>query len=389
MNRIKQVLGLVFLFLGLVSCVHSDRADAVAGKSEKLKVGVFNGNGASPVCVLETMEALKIDQGIEPKEVSAADILNGQLDQLDVLVFPGGSGSKEYNNLGQQAADIVKDFGQKEGKGLVGICAGGYLMASTPTYPNLDLLKTPHTRKFYDRGRGLISFHLNEAGKKIFYELKNTDSIHIQYYDGPIFDQAENSDLNVLGEVNSDIATHKGYPHDFTPGKPAFFTKDFGNGKIFVSVGHPEATAGMRWMVPRMARYVANKELVTYTKPLIRPEINNKEILFYSDTKKLEKRLFWKLMDKDPNVVAAAMDSLSDLRSRPSIRWSIGLLRHKDWNIRLKAAKYLLFTEYTAAIPDLEAAVNFEKEPSHKKELQKILNQLQGFIGQNTGNVDL
>ncbi len=389
MKRLKSIFWVLFLLLGIVSCVQSDHSDAVAEKPQKLKVGVFNGNGASPVCVIETMEALKIDAGIEPREISAADIMNGQLDKMDVLIFPGGSGSKEFNNMGQEAADIVKDFGQKKDKGLVGICAGGYLMASTPTYPNLNILKTPHTRKYYDRGRGLISFHLNDAGKKIFYELKNTDSIHVQYYDGPIFGQAENSDLKVLGEVNSDIATHKGYPHDFTPGKPAFFTKDFGAGKVFISVGHPEATAGMRWMVPRMARYVANKKLVTYAKPLIRPEINNKEILFYSDTKKLEKRLFWKLLDADPNVVISAMDSLADLRSRPSIRWSIGLLRHKDWNVRLKAAKYILFTEYTAAIPDLDAAVNYEKDPSHKKELQQLLKQLEGYVNGDLPDGDL
>jgi len=123
---------------------------------------------------------------------------------------------------------------------------------------------------------------------------------------------------------------------------------------------------------------------------LIRPEINDKEILFFSETKKLEKRLFWKLLDDNPNVVSSAMDSLSALRSRPSIRWSIGLLRHNDWNIRLKAAKYLLFTEYTAAIPDLQAAVNYEKDAARKKELQEILDQLLAFVGKKSdGRVDL
>lgn len=374
MKRTRYVIWLVVI--SLFACNHSDSPH----ETPALSVGVFNGNGASPVCVIETMEALKIDPGIVPVSISAADIMNGVLDKMDVLIFPGGSGSKEFNNMGQQAADKVKAFGQQEGKGLVGICAGGYLMASTPTYPNLDILKAAHTRAYYNRGRGLISFHLNDEGKEIFYELKNTDSIHVQYYDGPIFEQAKNAGLQVLGSVNSDIATHKGYPHDFTPGKPAFFTKDYGQGKIFVSVGHPEATAGMRWMVPRMARWVANKELITYAKPLIRPEINNKEILFYADTKKIEKRLFWKLLDDDSAIVASAMDSLALLRSRPSIRWSIGLLRHRDWAIRLKAANYLLATEYTAAIEDLQVAIKTEKDSSQKQQLQDILRQLKSYV---------
>ncbi len=40
-------------------------------------------------------------------------------------------------------------------------------------------------RKHYARGRGLIEFALNEAGLKIFPELKGKKTF-AQYYDGPI-----------------------------------------------------------------------------------------------------------------------------------------------------------------------------------------------------------
>ena len=374
----------ILFVLIIVSCENTDKKkETISNQTEKTKinVGVFNGNGATPVCILETMEALKVDTGIAPVEVSAFDIMNGKLNDLDALVFPGGSGSKEFNNMGQLAAEKIREFGQKKGKGLVGICAGGYLLSTTPTYPSLEILGAPDTRDYYDRGRGLISFHLNNKGKEIFYELKNTDSLFIQYYDGPMFEDPEKYGLNVLGNIYSDIATHKGYPHGFTQGKPAFFTKKYGQGKVFVSVGHPEATAGMRWIVPRMARWVTGNELISYSKDLIRPEINNKEILFYKDTKKKESTLFWQLFDKDPSVVMNAVDSLHALRSRPSIRWSIGLLRHKDPKIRLKAADYIVESEYTAAIPDLQAAVDVEKDPEVKQKLDKKLGKLKGFVG--------
>jgi len=380
---LKFAIGILF-FSMIASC--SGNKNNSHGKNTKtaikntINVGVFNGNGASPICVLETMEALKIDTGITPVEVTAYDIMNGKLNDLDVLVFPGGSGSKEYNNMGQLAAEKIKKFGQKQGKGLVGICAGGYLLSTTPTYPSLEILGAPDTREYYDRGRGLISFHLNDKGKEIFYELKNTDSLFIQYYDGPIFADAEKYGLNVLGEIYSDIATHKGYPHGYTQGKPAFFTKNYGKGKVFVSVGHPEATAGMRWIVPRMARWVTNNKLISYNKDLIRPEINNKEILFYKNTKKNESKLFWQLSDKDSSVVINAIDSLHALRSRPSIRWSIGLMRHKNPVIRLKAADYILESEYTAAIPDLQAAVSAEKDKKTKDILNEKLLKLKSFI---------
>jgi hypothetical protein len=186
--------------------------------------------------------------------------------------------------------------------------------------------------------------------------------------------------MNVLGKITTDIATHKGDPKGLTPGKPAFLTSTYGKGKVFVSVGHPEATAGMRWIVPRMARYVANAELISYPETIVRPQINNHEILYFPPTKAFETENFWKLFSDDEFVVISAIDNLYSIRSRPSIRWAIGLLRHKSKNVRLKAADYLVKTEYTNAIPDLESAVNNENDSDTKKVLERRLNQLSNLI---------
>ena len=379
-NQIFSI-ALILVIMSFFACSKTYTQEGIkpSPKITKLiNVGVYNGNGASPICVLETIEALKIDRGISLREISASDIMNGTLDDMDAIVFPGGSGSKEYNSLGQMAADKVKEFGRKKNKGIVGICAGGYLLSTTPTYENLKVLGVPHTRKFYDRGRGLIGFSLTAEGKKIFYELKNTDSLYVQYFDGPMFENT--TGLNVLAKINTDISTHRGYPHNFTQGKPAFFTKENGQGKVFVSVGHPEATAGMRWIVPRMVRWVTNNKLVSYQKDLIRPQLNNKEILFFNADKKRESKLFWQLSDDNPKVVINAIDELHELRSRPSIRWSTGLLRHKNSDVRLKAARYIYESEYTAAIPDLRAAAMNEKNEIIKNELQAILRKMESYI---------
>jgi glutamine amidotransferase-like uncharacterized protein len=348
-------------------------------RPELLNVGVFDGNGASAVCVLETLEALKIDRGIKGSSVSAYEIQNGILDNYDVLIFPGGSGSKEYNNLGQLAIEKVQKFAT-DGKGIVGICAGGYLFATTDGYPSLKIIKA-HTYRFhYNRGRGLIGFELTEKGVEIFPELKGQDKFFVQYYDGPIYDVFEPESMNILGKITTDIATHKGDPKGLTPGKPAFLTSTYGKGKVFVSVGHPEATAGMRWIVPRMARYVAGAELVSYPETVVRPEINNHEILYFPPTMAFETENFWKLFSNDESVVISAIDNLASIRSRPSIRWAKGLLRNKSKNIRLKAAGYLVDTEYTDAIPDLKSAVENEKDPEAKKILKDKLNELLAMI---------
>ena len=370
---ISALLSIILIFSGCSS-------DKPVKKENKITVGVFNGNGSSIVCVTETMEALKIDKEINPVEISSYDIMNGMLEKLDALIFPGGSGSQEYNNLGLQAAEKVRDFVYKDGGGIIGICAGGFVLSTTPGYPSLEILPAPDIRDgYYDRGRGLIAFNLNDKGNEIFPELSEHDSLFVQYYDGPIFNTTNSSGLDVLGNFYSDIATHTGYPKGTTPGKAVFTTSSYGNGKVFMSVGHPEATPGMRWMVPRMARWVTGNKLVPYSKNIVRPEINNKEILYYDDVIKFEKKNFWNLFNEEDSLVIKSLQNLHSIRSRPSIRWSIGLLRHQSWDVRHAAANYLLESEYTYAIPDIEAAIETEKDETNRNKLKEILSSLRSL----------
>jgi glutamine amidotransferase-like uncharacterized protein len=374
---------IVYFFLIVLiiasSCVQKTNSSIPV---KKINVGVFNGNGASPICVIETIEALKIDSGIHSEELSSEQIMRGGLDNLDVLIFPGGSGSTEFNDLGLQAVEKVREFAEQPGKGIVGICAGAYLLCSTPDYPSLKILPVHSIREYYDRGRGLISFSTNEQGNKIFPELQNMNEAFLQYYDGPMYINIDSSKFNILATVNTDLATKNGYPRGVSIGKPAFGTARYGEGRIIITIGHPEATSGMRWMVPRMARWAANQKLISYNEELVRPEEYSEEVLFYPETIELEKKLFWKLSSDDETQIIAALDSLGLLYSRPSIRWSIGLLRHTSPQVRKAAGEYLLETEYTYAIPDIAAAYYMEPDPVLKKELKNITEKLLAIIHQ-------
>ena len=377
----KKILFPAFLalFTLLVSCNEL----AIENQNDnKLNVGVFNGNGASKVCVFETIEALKIDSGIHPIEISSAQIMNGELDGLDVLVFPGGSGSKEFNNLGLQAAEKVKEFANQKNKGIVGICAGGYLLASTPDYASLQLLPVHSIHEYYNRGRGLISFSTNEMGNTIFPELKEMEQAFVQYYDGPMYENIDSSKFTVLATINTDIATHEGYPMGVSIDKPAFGVANYGEGRIMMTTGHPESTSGMRWMVPRMARWVANSELIGYPKEVVRPEKYTSELLFYPETIKLEKELFWKLSSDNEDEIIVSLNELQGLNSRPSIRWSIGLLRHTSPKVRIAASMYLLETEYTYAISDIEQAYETETNVEIKEKIEQVLKNLKTIIHQ-------
>jgi glutamine amidotransferase-like uncharacterized protein len=380
-SKLSGILLLTLLF-GWWGCQPSGNQNHQKMTTHKLRVGVFNGNGASPICVLETMEALKVDTGIAPREVSATDIMGGVLDSLDVMVFPGGSASQEYNNMGLRAAARIKAFGKKKGHGLVGICAGGYLFSTTPGYPSLQIFPAPDIRDHYNRGRALIGFQMNRAGEKVFPELKKVDTAYYQYYDGPMYKIPKGSPIQVLATITTDIISNPGDPKGVSPGKPAFFTMPYGEGQVIASVGHPEATAGMRWMVPRMARFVAHRPLISYNQRIVKPEQYTHAVLYFPKVIAYEKANFWKLFSRNDDTIIRAIQNLHSIYSRPSIRWSIGLLRHTSPKVREVAAAYLLKTEYTWAIPDVEKAYRMEKNPEAKKALQKALTGLKAMIHQ-------
>jgi len=376
--KIKVIIFTILAFSAILSSCEqkTDNKEQI----NKIKVGVFNGNGASAVCVIETLEALKIDSGIHPISVSALEIMDGALDNLDVLVFPGGSGSKEYNNLGLVAADKIRDFVKQNGNGVVGICAGGYILASTPDYASLQMLPVHSIREYYNRGRGLISFSTTTEGDEIFPELSQREESFVQYYDGPMYKNIDSTIFTTIATINTDIATKKGFPKGVSVGKPAFGIANYGNGRVIMTTGHPEATSGMRWMIPRMARWAANKPMISYSDLVVRPYKYSQELLFYSDDIKHEKDNFWKLSSENEEEITEALDSLYALNSRPSIRWSIGLLRHNSPAIRIKAGEYLLETEYTWAIPDVESAYNLETNPEAKNKLGVVLDNLKQMV---------
>jgi glutamine amidotransferase-like uncharacterized protein len=339
---------------------------------EKIKVAVFNGFGAGEISVVETIEALKIDTQIEPVEISATEIIDGKLKGLDVIIFPGGSGSKQLNNLGKQASSIITNEVKNEGLGVVGICAGSFLLSTKPDYPSLAL-GNAKTIKPMHYERGLIEFNLTEEGYKIFPELKNKP-LFVQYFDGPILEQL-NTDTSFV-EIGKYVSATED-PATKTPYKTFIYHQNVGKGKIFAVGGHPESTPGMRWMITRMVRWVADKEMVSYPQKWIVPEYYNKEILFESENTKYEKENWWKLFSNDPKIQIEAMDNLYAVQSRPGVRWYIGMLRDTNPQVRAHAAELLAKTEYTAAMNDLLFAYKNEKNEETKLKIKEAIDKLQ------------
>ena len=377
--RITYVMMLVLF--SLFACQKSEKNGLE--KPEKniefeFSVAVFKGNGAGATSVVETLEALKIDTGINAAAISAKEIQNDGLNNFDALIIPGGSGSKQLLNLGESGQEKVKHFVEVQGKGIIGICAGAYMLSSTPGYPNLKIASSVHMdRAHYNRGRGLVEFELKEKGFDIFPELKG-HKLFAQYYDGPLLVQSDSikGDYNELGIYRSDIHPDDFAPIGISPGKTFLLNQNKGKGKIFLIAGHPESTPGMRWMVPRMARWVTGSELVSYHKKWIKPEINSKEIIFDKALRKKEKDNYWLLFSEESDDQIKAMKTLHSLRSRPAVRWNIGLLRSVHPETRAFAAKLLMETEYSDAVGDLVQAEINEKNPKTKTLIKESIDFL-------------
>jgi len=179
-----------------------------------------------------------------------------------------------------------------------------------------------------------------------------------------------------IAQYITDIHPDNFAPSGITPGKTFSLNEQVGNGKVFIIAGHPESTPGMRWLIPRMARWVCNSELVSYDQRWVRPEINDSALLFTKARRKIEKQLFWKLFNDTASVQIQAMNQLYDWRSRPAVRWYIGMLRDENAETRMHAAELLMNTEYSFALTDLEEAEKLESNKEVKIMMQKAIRYL-------------
>ena len=374
---------LILSMIFFAACQQSEQPERQRGRGGLVRAGVFNERGASATCVLETMEALKIDPGIEPFEISASEMMADSLRGVDVLVFPGGSGSTQNNSMGAMLGDMVNDFVISRGKGVVGICAGAYLISDTEDYPCLRLISAGAVDIEHDkRGSAVVEVKFTDEGVAMFPEMSGHNPGYIQYHDGPLLVPAEGAagtPLLVHANYVSDVHCSADAPAGMTPGKIFLASQEVGKGRVFACAGHPESTRGMRWLVPRMVRWAAKEKPVSYGRKVVRPEIGKREIM-HDDA--VEEELFWNLFDEYPKVRINALVTLIELRHRNGFRWAVGMLRDRDPEVRSRAAMVLAGAEYTAALDDLKVAIERETDSSCRKAMEESAERLSEMRGE-------
>ena len=126
----------------------------------------------------------------------------GLLKQFDVVVFPGGSGSKEAAAIGTDGCKAVKEF-VEAGGGYIGICAGAFLatakydwglaLVNAKTFTGKRLIPGVGEKSMWFRGSGTVKMELTEEGKRTLGDA--ADLVELRYANGPILSPALREDL--------------------------------------------------------------------------------------------------------------------------------------------------------------------------------------------------
>lgn len=353
-----------------------------ATQTDKMRVAVFDGHGGAQTCIWEAVAAIKLDAEMEVRTITSADIANNVLDSLDAIIIPGGGGSRQYLNLGNENQRRIKDFVARGG-GAVGICAGAYLFSDTPEYSCMQLNGAQAIDIEHDnRGHGMAKFTLTEEGKEFFPEVAERDTLYVMYYEGPVFVPREGADIQyeTLAIMESDVHEQGDAPKNMTNNKPFFIGNKYGEGRVFSCIAHPEATPGMMWMIPRMVRWTLDKPIAGYAENVIDPTIFNKEILMSIADLRQESRYFRTFLYGTADEKIAALDWLQSKHSWDAKRWIQGLLYDGDAEVRVRAAQYIADIHYLHYLPDMRAAYQTEKDEAAKAQIKEYLDKLEALL---------
>lgn len=268
--RTRQHRRMVSTLLNEIGVVDRDCTPIVAPRKHDrlLRIGMFDGAGSTTQGHKNLGLTFADTNAYAFSHFGAADVSKSFLDQFDVVIFPGGSGSKQAKELGAEARESIRDFVRKGG-GIIGICAGAYLCSShyewslhvintkvynkTETIPNLG-----RRSMWYRGGPADVNFEPTKAGIEVLGLPKTVT--RVRYQNGPIVSPGKNeqlADYQVLAWFRTEVSKYP--PQKGTMvNTPAIVSARFGRGRVVAISPHPEATPELRSVVRNAAKWVSS-----------------------------------------------------------------------------------------------------------------------------------
>ncbi|MEO2019751.1 MAG: BPL-N domain-containing protein [Fuerstiella sp.] len=263
-KRTRQHRRMMSTALQRIGLIDEDCTDLLnpAGTFDVTRVAIFDDNGANEVKVLKVI-------GDRPEifvsHIGPEDLRPTVLTQIDVLLFPGGSGSKQGKAIGEERRRHVRQY-VRDGGGVVGICAGAYLCSSHYDW-SLDLMNAAVFNRTVDiPGKGRKSMWYRGPATNIDVDITKEgeaalgiQGLHsISYHNGPILSPGDDPSVPAYTPL-AYFRTENGV-YDLQKnsmiGTPAVVESLFGNGRVLAISPHFESTPKQTSVVLRAIEYV-------------------------------------------------------------------------------------------------------------------------------------
>ena len=261
MANVSRFVGAMIVGLLTIGIVGA-RAETPTTAKPPIRVVIFNDLGGGDEGP-KNLERCLAGPEFTTKRVKGSDIRDGALNDADVLIHPGGSGSKQAAALGELGRERVRRF-VENGGGYVGICAGAYLATTDYTWSLGILDAKVIDRAHWARGTGNVELKLSNAGCSFFPVAKDSkakDVVTVYYGQGPLLapgGRDEVPDYEELAAYQTEIAK-KGAPTGVMKGTTAAALGKFGHGRVFCFSPHPEKTEGLDGFVRSAVTWAGRK----------------------------------------------------------------------------------------------------------------------------------
>jgi putative intracellular protease/amidase len=225
--------------------------------AEPLRVALYDDAGSTGKGVPKMKEHLAKVPSMKVTVVKGEDIRAGVLKDFDVVIFTGGSGSKQAEGVGEAGRLQVKAFVERGG-GYVGICAGAYLACEGFSW-GLKILDAKTVSPKWRRGAGTVKMELTDEGRRILGD--KTGQFDVRYVNGPIIKQSTNAaipDLKPLALFRTELAQNDS-PKGVMVNSPAAAAGTLGKGRVITFSPHPEQTDGLEDLVIRAIEWVGKR----------------------------------------------------------------------------------------------------------------------------------
>ena len=255
---VHAILATLAMNKGSVHLMTPPRQDAPKKKALRIAIYDAGGTGGSGARRLELI--FRKTPGTFSRRVGPPEIRAGALDQFDLVIFPGGSGSKQAAALEKKGRAEVVDF-IEEGGGYLGVCAGSYLAAHNYSW-SLKIIdaKTVDTKNgHWRRGEGSVKMELTERGRAILGDFPQV--VDVRYANGPIFAAAEDDkigDFEPLAYFRSEFAKN-GARVGAMVNTPAILSGALGKGRVLCISPHPESSEQLHGIFRRAAAWLTKR----------------------------------------------------------------------------------------------------------------------------------